>query len=136
MTKIWRFKRDDHLADSAERDENFRKGFHSAAIVLRVAFSDQESAKTALRMAQEKLVGWSLHTAFQYASGKRFVASSERLSDDLAKAQWALAHLIAKEFTSSIGWSGAGPVDGVDMARFQTLAIEAGVIEADADANR
>lgn len=97
------------------------KAHFSALVVLSSVF-DQESLDEHLRLAQQNLPGWTFHSSFQFATGKRFLAELDRLSDLKIRTSWALAHVVAKEASSTNNWSGAGKPTGEDVERYQRLA--------------
>lgn len=100
---------------------NYVKAHFSAQVVLSSVF-DATKAEEHLREAQQRLHGWSFHVAVQYASGKRFLAELERVDNLETRTSWALAHVIAKEASSSNRWSGAGRPTDADLERYRQLA--------------
>lgn len=86
---------------------DFLKARLSAAIVVAAATSPEDTSDH-VRVSQMHLRGWTLHSAFRFVSGKRFLAQLELLDDDQTRADWAFAHVFAKELTSGNNWSGAG----------------------------
>jgi len=100
---------------------NYVKAHLSAQVVLSSVF-DATKAEEHLREAQQRLEGWSFHASVQYASGKRFLAELERVNNLETRTSWALAHVIAKEASSTNRWSGAGKPTDADLDRFRRLA--------------
>lgn len=93
----------------------------SAAIVVSAAMSPGDTPEL-VRVSRAHLRGWTFHSAFQFVSGKRFLAQLELLDDDPSRADWAFAHVVAKELTSGNNWSGAGRPTEKDMQRFRLMA--------------
>lgn len=95
----------------------------SATIVL-ASFREPAAAAEHVRSAQQQLRGWTFHSAFQYVSGKRFLAALELTENAELRASWALAHVIAKELASANDWSGSGRATPADIRRYEQLAGE------------
>lgn len=77
-----------------------------------------------LARAQRLLRGWTLHSAFQFVSGKRFLAALESSDDPEVRVSWALARIIAKELAGRNDWSGSGLPTDTDLKRYKQLAAK------------
>lgn len=69
--------------------------------------NDPDRTAEYVQRAQQVLRGWTFHAAFQYVSGKRFLAVMKLTDDVELRATWALAHVFAKEFAGTNNWSGS-----------------------------
>jgi len=95
---------------------------HWAALVVLSAVFDPTTTGEHLRLAKQSLPGWTFHASFQFATGKRFLAELDDVRDVAVRASWALAHVLAKAFTESNNWSGAGRPTEEDLLRYRKLA--------------
>lgn len=95
---------------------------HWSALVVLSSVLEPQTTEEHLRLAKQTLVGWTLHSSFQFASGKRFRAEMDHVTDVRVRATWALAHVVAKAFTSTNNWSGAGKPTREDLQRYERLA--------------
>lgn len=103
--------------------DDLHKAQLSALVVLSTVL-EPESTASHLSAAQTVLRGWTFRSAFQYVSGKKFLAALDLTENAELRASWALAHVMAKEFAGTNNWSGSGPATPEDVRRYEQLAAE------------
>jgi hypothetical protein len=100
---------------------DFSKALAAGQIVISYLIEDPE-LQVFIEEA-EKSFNWTLTNAFQFATGKRFLAVYERVSNENMRVGLLLANAVAKYKCKEDGLLDfQRPFDGLDVARFRAEA--------------